>query len=645
MAWNEARALEVYGVPASAWSSGYGSRLDASFKPHSNFRRLAEDIFAGREEKARALADNCKPRDPDLSGGCLHPRGVPYLDKRGVRRDQLLPCGRCKACWERAVRHETALTMTEVHTSDWSAFLTLTYADPADDAVLQAEAEADCYDPALPDRERQWRVRNRFERAMRGLDLAHVNLCVEHARQYVARLNAAGRKQGLVALQAWRRSEVARLVADLVVLHPRWQGETCRAFDRRVRSIRRAVRQEFYSDAARAARYEQEQEIFRKAGFTVRVWRCGQYGGKTGRPHFHAIVCGTGSRPKHWPQPERGAMLFDFVHDLQWPHGHVQVDWDVSERSARYLARYMLTGMGKPRGVTVETPRPRFGASWLVDPKTGEAVRPGYFQRPRKGGHAFARLQGLEWAKSGLFPGDFKFYAPGCRDQRAKFRVVGSRNAPGGDNRRSVMVHRGRASIMCGSRRRIAIETLCEAWGLDPREVADKAQRRDVFLQQSVEKAVLHFEVREAKRDAFQRADNAAYLVGRLAARKGLSVPSEAVLEGQAVPALSEARQRASALAAVGVSRVLLNAEDKRLSEALARDLVADERDFYRLRSADADELARDLSGQRFRALMPSWRVASSPEQVAAFAAQVALAASGQLVWQEGAWVDLRAPP
>jgi hypothetical protein len=199
---------------------------------------------------------------------------------------------------------------------------------------------------------------------------------------------------------------------------------------------------------------------------------------------------------------------------------------------------------------------------------------------------------------------------------------------------------------MSGSRRRLALETLADEWGIDPRELADFADNRgDAFLQQSIEKLVLWFEQKAARRDAFQRADNAAYLVGRVADRKGVSGGFGVAPVADRVPGLSDARQRAAALASVGVARVLVNSEEKRLSEALARDLVADERDFYRIRSAEADRLARDLSGQRLRALMPSHRVVSSPDQVAALAAQVALAAAGDLVWQGGAWVDLRAPP
>lgn len=638
-----------FGIPEAAFGAqGYaGFGGDGLRVPQSNYRKTKAQIFEGRDEKARALADNCKPRDPEGEGGCLFPRGVAYRKPGGDAYGfQLLPCGRCKTCHERALRHETALIMSEVHTSDYSAFLTLTNADPADDAVLQAEAEADIWDLSLPPRERQWRVRNRAERAKRRDDRAHVDLIVDHVREYVARLVAAGRKQGLVAVQAYRRAEIARLLAEVMALHPRRSDETIRAFKRRVASVRRAVRAEFYSDAARADRYWTEQEIMRKEGFTVRAWRVGQYGSKTDRPHFHLIVCFTGSRPKHWPHPVGRKEKFDFVHDLQWPHGHMQIDWDVTEATARYLGRYMLTGVGKPRGVTVECPFPRYAQARVIDPKTGKSIRPGYFQRPRKGGHEYARRLALRWAASGLFPADFRFEVTGCRDQRAVYRVIGSARSPGGDDRRAVKVHGGRASIMSGSRRRLALETLADEWGIDPRELADFADNRgDAFLQQSIEKVVLWFEQKAARRDAFERADNAAYLVGRVADRKGVSGGFGVAPVADRVPGLSDARQRAAALASVGVSRVLVNAEEKRLSEALARDLVADERDFYRIRSADADELARRLSGQRVRALMPSHRVVSSPDQVAAYAAQVALAASGQIVWDGVAWVDLRAPP
>lgn len=636
-----------FGIPEAAFSSrGYGGfGGDPRPPPRSNYRKTREQIFAGREERARLLADDCKPRPWSGDGGCGFPRGVPFRDKSGVLRHQLLPCGWCDYCHEQAVRSEAALIMSEVSTSDWAVFTTHTYADPADDAVLQAEGEADSFDLSLSPRERQFRVRQRAERANRRDDRAHVDLNRDHIAEYVRRLNAAGLKQGKVALQAWRRAQIAALVDEALAECPRFRGETVKAYQRRVRSVRRAVKQQFYSEEALASRAEIERDIVAKEGFTVRVWRVGQYGGKTNRPHFHTIACGTGKPPKHWPQPYKGKTKFDFVHDLQWPHGHMQIDWQVTEANARYLARYIMNGVGKPRGATVEAPRPRWSAKWVRDPRTGKVIRPGSFVRPRKGGYKFARLMGLTWAKSGLFPADFRFEAPGCRDQRAVYRVVGSANSPGGDNRRTQLVHGGRASMMSGARRRWALEAMCEAWQIDPRDVLEFADNRgDEFLNQTVEKFVRWSEAKAAKADAYDRADNMDYLAARVAARKGLTAPASVSTGVGAGLGLSEARSRALAVASAEAGRVGLYAEDRRLSEVAARGKAFDDRDAIGEGFDRDDERDRQASGARFRAKLGP-RFHSSPDEVAAYAAQVALAASGQLVWQDGAWVDLRAPP
>lgn len=551
MGWNDATALAQYGFPASAFAASGSDRI-ASIGARFGFQPLPEDMMKDRDVKARRLLDSCKARTPEGGGSCLFPRGVHFL-RDGRPGDILLPCGVCKVCHERALRAETAICMTEVHVSDWSAFVTLTYADPDEDEALRVEHEADLVDPLLSPYQRAWRVRNRAERAARRVDLAHVHLHVDHIRAFLKRLVAQGRKQG-----------------------KRDPG----------------------------------------AGFRITAWRVGQYGGETLRPHWHLLICGKGALPRSWPRP-RGfdKDKHDFVRVLQWPHGHMQVQYGITEGRARYVLRYMLSGIGKPRGVSVEAPHPRWRSDIWNDRQKRWEPR-GYFQRPRFGGHEFARSMGLSWAKSGLFPGDFRFFAPGCRDQRPKYRTIGSANAPGGDNRRAVLVHNGRASIMSGSRRRVAIEAYCEALGIEPLALLEKADRRTPFLQESVEKHLRFIADREARRDKFARAD-------------------------------------------FDLDRLRRELDLQRPSEAAARSMARDERDIVDIVQEDDIEALRDLSGAAFRASIRR-AAANAPVPVVpvpgperdAYEAALALAQAGSLVWRDGAWIDVgdpaplsRAPP
>jgi hypothetical protein len=66
----------------------------------------------------------------------------------------------------------------------------------------------------------------------------------------------------------------------------------------------------------------------------VRYFCCGEYGGKTGRPHWHVLLFGHRF-------PERG--LCDIE---QWPHGHA-FNGEISRTSAQYVCRYTLKSAAK----------------------------------------------------------------------------------------------------------------------------------------------------------------------------------------------------------------------------------------------------------------------------------------------------------
>lgn len=81
----------------------------------------------------------------------------------------------------------------------------------------------------------------------------------------------------------------------------------------------------------------------------IRYLACGEYGGKTGRFHFHALI---------WNAPDR--FLRDQLTTL-WPFGFVHCG-DVNRASIRYTARYTLKFQEKGEAAT---------AGWSKSPPLG----------------------------------------------------------------------------------------------------------------------------------------------------------------------------------------------------------------------------------------------------------------------------------
>lgn len=81
----------------------------------------------------------------------------------------------------------------------------------------------------------------------------------------------------------------------------------------------------------------------------VRYFCCGEYGSKTGRPHWHLMLYGV-------PTLAKG-----HCHIKQWPHGGAYVG-DVTPKSAAYVARYSLkSGKHGDRNVVQMSRRPGLG--------------------------------------------------------------------------------------------------------------------------------------------------------------------------------------------------------------------------------------------------------------------------------------------
>lgn len=78
-------------------------------------------------------------------------------------------------------------------------------------------------------------------------------------------------------------------------------------------------------------------------GYLIRYFACGEYGGKTDRPHYHAIIFGHVFPDwKPWRQSVSGHLLYrsaDF--ERVWGKGHCEIG-DVTSQSAGYVSRYIL---------------------------------------------------------------------------------------------------------------------------------------------------------------------------------------------------------------------------------------------------------------------------------------------------------------
>ncbi len=61
----------------------------------------------------------------------------------------------------------------------------------------------------------------------------------------------------------------------------------------------------------------------------------------------------------------RDIPLKRMVHVREWPHGHISVDWSASERSARYVCKYLLSD-DKNNAWFSLSKKPPLGAAWFA---------------------------------------------------------------------------------------------------------------------------------------------------------------------------------------------------------------------------------------------------------------------------------------
>lgn len=138
----------------------------------------------------------------------------------------------------------------------------------------------------------------------------------------------------------------------------------------------------------------------RKAGRPFRFYHCGEYGERTQRPHYHALIFGQDflEDRKLERRTARGHHLFASVElDKLWRKGHCYIG-ELTPKSAGYVARYAMKKLG---GVLAEE---TYGER--VDQETGQVDfyrHPPYATMSRRPGI------GQEWLnkfQGDVFPSD-----------------------------------------------------------------------------------------------------------------------------------------------------------------------------------------------------------------------------------------------
>lgn len=86
------------------------------------------------------------------------------------------------------------------------------------------------------------------------------------------------------------------------------------------------------------------KKLRKSRDFPLRFTMCGEYGDRTGRPHYHAAVFGEdfqGDRVFHKSGKHGDRIYRSDELDELWGHGHTYIG-DVTFESAAYIARYIM---------------------------------------------------------------------------------------------------------------------------------------------------------------------------------------------------------------------------------------------------------------------------------------------------------------
>lgn len=137
-------------------------------------------------------------------------------------------------------------------------------------------------------------------------------------------------------------------------------------------------------------------KMLRRAGHKVRYLVAGEYGDAKGRAHFHVLLFFSDLRPLQFRdskgklitrgqtpryvddyapgtlQEDWGPFCDEIPHESmrhirEWPHGHVDTRWNITERNCRYVCKYLLKDADtKHRRWFSLSKKPPIGAEWFA---------------------------------------------------------------------------------------------------------------------------------------------------------------------------------------------------------------------------------------------------------------------------------------
>lgn len=107
----------------------------------------------------------------------------------------------------------------------------------------------------------------------------------------------------------------------------------------------------------------------------IRVAYCGEYGEKTGRPHYHLLIFGHSFNDLiHYKTSDAGSRLYisKTLSDL-WPYGWSDIG-EVNFDSAAYVARYITKKQNNSEKINPQTGEPYDWKYLVLDRETGEIL-------------------------------------------------------------------------------------------------------------------------------------------------------------------------------------------------------------------------------------------------------------------------------
>ena len=142
-----------------------------------------------------------------------------------------------------------------------------------------------------------------------------------------------------------------------------------------------APRDDFADKILHPSHFQLFMKRLRRQGHKVRYLVAGEYGDLKGRAHFHAILffsaisdCMAQApwyNPAHINDPENSNPFNLQIpqkrisHIREWPHGHIIADWSASEKSAKYVCKYLLADEKHNAWFSLSK-KPTIGHEWFM---------------------------------------------------------------------------------------------------------------------------------------------------------------------------------------------------------------------------------------------------------------------------------------